>query len=404
LKVGIYLIDLLPAEGGGFSYSERLIHAIDNHPFDPRLQVCFVGRRPGGNTGMKKPFHKLLPNFLHRIFYILNRLGILRFLSRIFFTNLDICNRIDVRNLKRHGIDVLLYLNQNGRYVDNFPFITMNWDIGHKSTFAFPEFVEERSFEFRDKWYTSEIQKAFAIFVESESGKRELAHYFSIPEIKIRVVPLFPGRVAELTVTENAQTEILSRYGIGRLAYFYYPAQFWAHKNHYNLIIAFAQLKKKDASLNFLKLVFTGSDKGNKAYIRSIVKACNLEQDIVMLDFVSSEEVNVLYRNSIALVMPTFLGPTNMPLLEARALNVPVICSDLEGHREICHDSALYIQPADPDSIMNAMQTYLNADIRAEYIERSNNVLKQSVFTIQNAIVALEQSLMAIDPIRKTFA
>lgn len=101
--------------------------------------------------------------------------------------------------------------------------------------------------------------------------------------------------------------------------------------------------------------------------------------------------------------MPTFLGPTNMPLIEAQHLGTPVICTDFEGHREICQDAALYIDPLDSESIRSAMLTMLDPDFWNSIKAKTQDVAGQSVFRIEVAMVELEKALLKIVPLRQTF-
>ena len=50
-----------------------------------------------------------------------------------------------------------------------------------------------------------------------------------------------------------------------------------------------------------------------------------------------------LYKESIALVMPSYFGPTNIPPLEAFNLGVPVLYSDLPGLKDQVGDAALLL-------------------------------------------------------------
>jgi glycosyltransferase involved in cell wall biosynthesis len=400
VKIGIYLMtEINPSVGGSFSYYDKLIRAIDNHSFEKKIEVCFIGRIPAIDIKTKKTYHQLSSNKLYRFFLLLQKTGIVKLFSRIFSTNADWCNRKDISILKKNNIDIILFPKQFLKEVDNFPFITMNWDSGHKSTFLFPEFYE--SFTFRENWYRFEIQKALAIIVESESGKREFVDFFGIPQNKIFIVPLFPGGVVDMVVSAEEQEKTLQEFSLKPRQYFYYPAQFWAHKNHYNLIHAFAALITREN--DDVKLVFTGSDKGNKEYIISVIRELKLENRVLVMNFVSNEAVYTLYKHSRALVMPTFLGPTNMPLLEAQCLGTAVICSDFDGHREICGDGAIYVDPADPDQLCNAMQKVSDDAVRNDLILKSNKVLNLSGFTLKRAIMLLEEGLIKLHPIRKTF-
>jgi glycosyltransferase involved in cell wall biosynthesis len=388
-----------PSLGGNFSYHEKFISALDASAFE-KVEICFVGRLPKNKIKTAKTYTKLASPFLYQIFNGLNKLKIPSFLKRIIGVNIDLCSKVDNRILRDRNIDLVLYPNQFVKGVTNYPFITMNWDAGHKTTFAFPEVLED--FQNRENWYRVEIQKALGIFVESQSSKQEFATYFSIPEEKLYVIPLFAGSVVNMKVETIRQREILSAFDLQPLKYFYYPAQFWAHKNHFNLLRGFKIFLERNPASG-VRMVFSGSDKGNKAYIKYVISELALDSHVTILNFISNEEVFSLYKNAIALTMGTFLGPTNMPLLEAQALGTAVICSDLEGHRELCGDGAIYVDPKNHVLWADSFEALLEADFRDDLIKKGNSVLTSSSFNIENAIKEVERSLTDIIAIRKTF-
>ena len=401
MKVAVYLVhSFSPQLGGNFSYYNKFISLIDNHDFKAPIEVCFVGRVPASGIKTRKGYVKLLPEFWFKLFNILDNLGLLQAMRRAFGMNIDLCSKSDVRRLKKHGVDVLLFPTQFLKRVNNFPFIPMNWDAGHKTTYAFPEMLE--NFDWRERWYASKIQKGLAIFVESEAGKKELVSHYTIPEKKIAVIPMFPGGVVDRQVDKQAQEEILHKLGLETHSYFYYPAQYWAHKNHYNLLRGFKELLKRNPS-GKTKLVFTGSDQGNKEYVKKSISEFELDAYVKMLGFVSNDEVYTLMRNARSLVMPSFFGPTNMPLVEAQALSTAVICSDLEGHFEMCGEGALYADPLDYEAWGFAMEKMLDDKFRASMVEKGNEIKSKSKFNAESAIRALEEQFNKISSIRKTF-
>ena len=136
--------------------------------------------------------------------------------------------------------------------------------------------------------------------------------------------------------------------------YIFYPAQFWAHKNHIYILKAL-HILKSESSIS-LGAIFSGSDQGNLSYIKDMTKQFNLENKVRFTGFVSNEEINYLYSQSIALVMPTYFGPTNIPPLEAFKLNVPVIYSDLPGLRDQVNDAALLLNLNDPKSLVENLK------------------------------------------------
>ena len=58
-----------------------------------------------------------------------------------------------------------------------------------------------------------------------------------------------------------------------------------------------------------------------------------------------------LYENALALVMPSYFGPTNIPPLEAFKLGVPVLYSDLDGLRDQIKDAGLLLNLNDDNSL-----------------------------------------------------
>ena len=71
-------------------------------------------------------------------------------------------------------------------------------------------------------------------------------------------------------------------------------------------------------------------------------------------------DIVTLYENSIALVMPTYFGPTNIPPLEAFTLGTPVLYSDLPGLREQVGNSALLLNLKDPSSMSKNIYKLIN--------------------------------------------
>jgi glycosyltransferase involved in cell wall biosynthesis len=174
-----------------------------------------------------------------------------------------------------------------------------------------------------------------------------------INEARIFVLPMFAGGVVNFDFDVLEQADVLAVYELVKDQFFFYPAQFWSHKNHINLLHAFKEYLKENKNC---KLVFTGSDKGNQSHVQQVVKDLQLQENVKFLGFVDNRTLYSLYKNAIALVFPSLLGPTNMPLLEAFELDCKVICSDLKGHREQLHEYALYFNPLDKNDIFKKMQ------------------------------------------------
>ena len=113
---------------------------------------------------------------------------------------------------------------------------------------------------------------------------------------------------------------------------------------------------------NFIDVIFSGADKGNLEYILEKAKEYNIEDLVHYIGFAPIEEIPYLYKQSLALVMPTYLGPTNIPPLEAFAYEVPVCYSDTTFFREQVGDAAFFMDLKDPQSLVDHLITIKNND------------------------------------------
>ncbi len=293
--------------------------------------------------------------------------------------------------IKKNKIDLVYYTGQMECLEPSMPFISTNWDLGHITIKNFPEIKVEAVQEKRVHWYSKTIFSSSAVFVESDAGKDEMIKYLSYPEDKIFVIPFF------IDPDEWLLRRGINNYTIVEHKYLFYPAQFWPHKNHENLIDAYNLLYGQN-KLSGIKLVLSGSDKGNVQKIKDKIATLKLQDEIILTDFINREDIIGLYQNALALVMPTYLGPTNLPILEALEAECPIICSDLSGHREMAQDAALYFDPSNHLDIAEKMfQLIANKNLQVSLIKNAKKVKLSSKFNHKKATEALENAFSKIE-------
>ncbi len=412
LRVGIVINpDNIPTNGGGYSYCQALIKGINEYEFNKSIEIINL-------VFYKKEIPKVQFNYPYLliksslVFKIKNSVSksAPRFLISLLIHNptlryvYDILKKNKYKKienvLKVNKVDILYYLEPEGIFFD-YPFIATHWDVGHRSMLPFPEVVMNGSYEYKERYYNYTLNKAHTILCESEAGKNELEQYFTFYPKKIKVLPIFAGDIIKLDIAKNDQQTILDRYNLNSEKFFVYPAQFWTHKNHYNLVIAFNKVLQE--GLSDIKLVLCGSDKGNMPYIKELIEALNLSENIIVTGFVLEAELFTFYKNAIALIMPTFLGPTNMPLIEAAHLKCPVLCSDLEGHREIMGKHALYFNPDNAEEMTLAMKQVIELEDTTAWVEAANEHIVKSKFYLCKSLPLLNDALVDIIPVRKAW-
>jgi glycosyltransferase involved in cell wall biosynthesis len=255
-------------------------------------------------------------------------------------------------------IDLIYFISSNplAKDLEKINYITTIWDLSHRDEIEFPEVREFRVFEERESLYREILPKAVAVLVDSEIGKKRIIHRYGLDPHRIVVMPFN----IPLSVTVK-QDELDPNFNNGvfmsKLPYIFYPAQFWPHKNHIYILNALKILKEK-FNIN-LNAVFVGGDKGNLNYIKIYAKNIKVDKSIYFLGFVSNNELAYLYKGALALVMPTYFGPTNLPPLEAFSLGIPVLYGDHGGLKEQVGNAALLLDLTNPECLANHLMKML---------------------------------------------
>jgi len=252
--------------------------------------------------------------------------------------------------LNQEGIE--FFLNTTFEAVTlTIPFSAIVWDLQHRLQPLFPEVSANGEWKKREVFYSRVLKHATFVIVGTEAGKSEVQRFYGTPDEKIRILP-HPTPSFALEET-GRDTEALAKYKLPP-DYIFYPAQFWAHKNHAAIVKAVAHLKRAD-NLR-IPVVFTGSDQGNERSVRELVERTHIGDQVFFLGYVSRRALKALYQNALALCYPSFFGPENLPPLEAFALGCPVIAADVPGAGEQLGDAAIRVNPSDELEIARAVK------------------------------------------------
>lgn len=276
------------------------------------------------------------------------------------------------RCLEKHDIDLVYFLAPTSLalYINSHNYIMTIWDLCHRDMPEFPEVNYYREFENREILFAKAPKKAVAVLTDSELGRENAIRRYNLDSTRVYNVSFMPS----MNVRKIDDIDVKNKYKIEG-EYIYYPAQFWSHKNHVYIIDAIAALKKKGISLF---AIFSGTDKGNLNYILNYAKKLDVEDLVKYIGFAPNEEIYHLYKQSLALVMPSYFGPTNIPPLEAFSIGTPVIYSDLAGLREQVCDAALLCNLKDYNHLVEHIEELLNnSGKRLELIERGYKRLNE---------------------------
>jgi glycosyltransferase involved in cell wall biosynthesis len=358
VKIGIFLSSRKPQEGGGYTITYDIFKSLFKNIKDKNRYIFII--QNDFDNSLKKIIKKnnfqykehnvnkltiRIKNFLFSKFPIL--LKIYRKL------NLDQYQRLE-RELK---LDIVWFVSAEYFYPIFKKYISTVWDLQHRTHSQFPEVGGIFIRYYRDTVISSFLKNSYKIITGTNYLKEKIAKFYNIKKSKVVLIP-HPTPTIYL---ENAKSYKTKK------KYFFYPANFWPHKNHLNLIKGFNEFNLKN---NYeYNLILVGSVK-NKKYFQKILKfknSLNSNPNIKILNFVSTKKMINLYDNCLSLIYASYCGPENLPPLEAFARNKPVICSEYEGSREQLGKAPIFFNPYNPVEIANAINSFLKKSRNVDY-------------------------------------
>jgi glycosyltransferase involved in cell wall biosynthesis len=146
-----------------------------------------------------------------------------------------------------------------------------------------------------------------------------------------------------------------------------YIATFESRKNHLRLIQALELMRSP------CRVTLVGRDLGHRqaveTYIRNSSKLAHV--DIQIIEAMDEDALLRLYQTTRLFVSPSLFEGFGMPLIEAAACGVPVVCSDIKVFREIMGEDAYYFDPENIENIAATLETALEStEPKRKNIER----------------------------------
>lgn len=222
-------------------------------------------------------------------------------------------------------------------------------------------FVVERA------WFRLGAQFSDEFWVQTES--MQVALRLQNPKALVKIVPfvddLLFSALGSSAATKVADVRNYSDYS------FVYPADGVGHKNHVTLLAAWALLAEEGVSPR-LVLSLDKAEYGRLVAGTDIDRLPNVEARGHLTRNAMLESVS----RSSALVFPSLAETFGLPLLEARALGVPIIASERDFVRDVCVPHQTF-DPTSPRSIARAVRRFMDGAVEitpcysaAQFMER----------------------------------
>jgi len=371
----VLVLSMTPSEGGKFQYSLNMLFDLAQAK-SPRYKISViyfdkVWEKYLTNLDLPACYVEKIESIIYRVLRklflkVMHSVAMIRILSKF-------CSKI-YKVINDLQPDYVIYPgNDSFAYEFDFKSIIPIFDLMHRYE-KFKEVCEHGEYKSREFHYNYVAKYAAGVLVDSEIGYQQVLECYNIDEKKLLVYRYKPPYY----VTHYQSVDINKKYKLPK-HYIFYPAQFWSHKNHKIIIEA---LKIINNSGHDLSAVFVGEKKNAFDEVQMLIKEKEIEDNIFVLGYVNNDDLVSLYKNAIALVFPSFFGPTNIPPLEAIALDCPVLCADVYAAREQLADAAIYFNPRKTTELVDSLKLILLNP------EKSNDLRKRGRIRLSEILLS----------------
>lgn len=258
--------------------------------------------------------------------------------------------------IARYKPDLCHFLHFNvpvfyfGRFIVTLHDMEMHKSKGKEATTR--DFVSYKLWRFGYKLvFANAARRSSKIIVPTKQVKSEINSYYKLNSNKTVVV--YEGvNNSFFEKAKNTKTnEVLKKYAISGIKYFFYNGNAYPHKNLPRAIKAIKILNQTYKSL----FVIASSRSVFSEKLTQSVKDQGLQKLVKIIGFVTDEELKVLHQNSIAFLYPSLMEGFGLQGLEAMASGTILCASDIPIFHEIYADNALYFDPSQPKSIAKTL-------------------------------------------------
>lgn len=265
----------------------------------------------------------------------------------------------------------LFFLNPKTTFVpgDELPLITRGkvvttiHDLGFKHK---PELYSKSQLKRLERAHARAASRADHIIASTEATKRDIERFYNVDPNKMSVIRYgYDTSAFKVRPETDPDVERVRRsYGLPP-RYLVYVGRLERKKGLETFIEAYKEWKEKTKT--DIELVLIGVQ-GAVGY-EDIKDAIGDRTDIHELGYVGYEDMAHIVSGAHAYVFPTRFEGFGMPVLEALASGVPLICSDLEVLREVGGRAPIYVPLGATNKWIEALDLVMDQTHRAEMID-----------------------------------
>lgn len=197
------------------------------------------------------------------------------------------------------------------------------------------------------------LDKAVSVVVQREGIRQSFSKRFGFDAGKITVLRPDVAKIDCGTVVPHTFNDSCT--------HMVYPATPLAYKNHRILADAIGILRQR-TDIGNLRIHLTIDKDPHIPFVKTIME--RQMDDIFLFDGkLTFDDLMSLYKSADALLFPSYIETFGLPLIEAAAFGLPVICSDLPYAHDVLdsYPGATYATYDNPAKWADAIESVMNA-------------------------------------------
>lgn len=217
-----------------------------------------------------------------------------------------------------------------------------------------------KSFGLRN-YFALTVRRNARVVVQTQVMAERLAKSYRVDPQRISVIP---QPVPQHVTLGMRGTAIYPRIAAcSKPIKLLFLAAYYPHKNH--RILPFIVEELRHRNLTDKVQVFLTLDEARVPPEEATKWLNRFPEVVTNLGRIPSSDVAAACRTATALFMPTLVESYGLIYLEAMACGLPILTSDRDFAHWICQDLALYFDPLDVGSIVDAVEALPSLDVQA---------------------------------------
>jgi glycosyltransferase involved in cell wall biosynthesis len=209
---------------------------------------------------------------------------------------------------------------------------------------TFPEYVAATKLRYLRWMVPRSIARATVVTTPTEYVRAKVIDTYGVDPARVLVVPHGVPQ-PEAAMLPSAAT-IRARYGLGDGPVLVYPAITHPHKNHAVLLDAMARWWTDPD----LRLVLLGGRGGADEVVDRRIAELGLSNRVVRPGRVPADDRDAIIGLADVLLFPSRYEGFGAPLVEAMALDTPIVAGDHPAIVEVVGDAAIVVPPDDAEA------------------------------------------------------